>query len=126
MTLSPPDPPLADEAIRLLPLTPAYTAELEALVLEEDVRQFTRVPSEPPAGFVATVTDRAVARLNVFTYAGAVLGGVLTGIFATAHHLRVGFVVLAVLAAVSAMLAGAFRPARVALVGVSEATPPAD
>ncbi|MGW6226417.1 MFS transporter [Cellulosimicrobium cellulans] len=81
--------------------------------------------AEPPAGFVATVTDRAVARLNVFTYAGAVLGGVLTGIFATAHHLRVGFVVLAVLAAVSAMLAGAFRPARVALVGVSEATPPA-
>ncbi|KON75473.1 hypothetical protein M768_05945 [Cellulosimicrobium cellulans F16] len=81
--------------------------------------------AEPPAGFVATVTDRAVARLNVFTYAGAVLGGVLTGIFATAHHLRVGFVVLAVLAAVSAMLAGAFRPARLALVGVSEATPPA-
>ncbi|MGM7424828.1 MFS transporter [Cellulosimicrobium sp. CpK407] len=82
-------------------------------------------PVEPPAGIVATVTDRAVARLNVFTYAGAVLGGVLTGVFATAHHLRVGFVVLAVLAAVSAVLAGAFRPARVALVRVSETTPPA-
>ncbi|MCO7272665.1 MFS transporter [Cellulosimicrobium cellulans] len=82
-------------------------------------------PVEPPAGIVATVTDRAVARLNVFTYAGAVLGGVLTGVFATAHHLRVGFVVLAVLAAVSAVLAGAFRPARVALVSVSETTPPA-
>ena len=47
-----PDPPLADDAVRLLPLTPAYTAELEALVLEDDVRQYTRVPSEPPAGFV--------------------------------------------------------------------------
>ncbi len=82
-------------------------------------------PVEPSAGIVATVTDRAVARLNVFTYAGAVLGGVLTGVFATAHHLRVGFVVLAVLAAVSAVLAGAFRPARVALVSVSETTPPA-
>ncbi|MFD4994109.1 MFS transporter [Cellulosimicrobium cellulans] len=81
--------------------------------------------AEPSAGIVATVTDRAVARLNVFTYAGAVLGGVLTGVFATAHHLRVGFVVLAVLAAVSAVLAGAFRPARAALVSVSEATPPA-
>lgn len=80
--------------------------------------------AEPPGEIVATVTDRAVARLNVFTYAGAVLGGVLTGVFATAHHLRVGFVVLAVLAAVSAVLAGAFRPARVALVSVSEATPP--
>nr|WP_128082895.1 MFS transporter [Cellulosimicrobium sp. MM] len=61
---------------------------------------------------MATVTDRAVARLNVFTYAGAVLGGVLTGVFATAHHLRVGFVVLAVLAAVSAVLASAFRRPR--------------
>ncbi|MFF2268933.1 MFS transporter [Cellulosimicrobium cellulans] len=83
-------------------------------------------PVEPPAGIVATVTDRAVARLNVFTYAGAVLGGVLTGVFATAHHLRVGFVVLAVLAAVSAVLAGAFRPAGVVAPSpVSETTPPA-
>ncbi|MDF9875115.1 MFS transporter [Cellulosimicrobium cellulans] len=81
--------------------------------------------AEPSAGTVATVTDRAVARLNVFTYAGAVLGGVLTGVFATAHQLRVGFVVLAVLAAVSAVLADAFRPTRAALVSVSEATPPA-
>lgn len=80
---------------------------------------------EPAAGAVATVTDRAVARLNVFTYAGAVLGGVLTGVFATAHHLRDGFVVLAVLAAVSAVLASAFRPARVVAAPVSEATPPA-
>jgi hypothetical protein len=61
----------------------------------------------------------------VFTYAGAMLGGVLPGVFATAHQLRVGFVVLAVLAAVSAVLAGAFRPARVSVVSVSEATPPA-
>lgn len=80
---------------------------------------------DPAAGVVATVTDRAVARLNVFTYAGAVLGGVLTGVFATAHHLRVGFVVLAVLAAVSAVLASAVRPARVVAAPVSEATPPA-
>ena len=81
--------------------------------------------AEPSAGIVATARSVTVARLNVFTYAGAVLGGVLTGVFATAHHLRLGFVVLAVLAAVSAVLAGAFRPARVALVSVSEATPPA-
>lgn len=59
---------------------------------------------------VEAVTDRAVARLNVFTYVGAVLGGVLTGVFATAHQLRAGFVVLAALAAVSAVLAGRFRP----------------
>jgi MFS family permease len=64
---------------------------------------------EPPGGVVQTVTDRAVARLNVFTYAGAVLGGVLTGVFATVHHLRVGFLVLAALAAVTAIHARAFR-----------------
>lgn len=78
-----------------------------------------------PDAAVASVTDRAVARLNVFTYAGAVLGGVLTGVFATAHQLRLGFVVLAVLASVSVVLAGAFRPARSAPVRVTEPTPPA-
>lgn len=78
-----------------------------------------------PDAAVAAVTDRAVARLNVFTYAGAVLGGVLTGVFATAHQLRLGFVVLAVLASVSVVLAGAFRPARSAPVRVTEPTPPA-
>lgn len=84
----------------------------------------TGATGEAASGVVATVTDRAVARLNVFTYAGAVLGGVLTGVFATAHHLRVGFVVLAVLAAVSAVLASAFRPARAVAAPVSEAAPP--
>ncbi len=64
---------------------------------------------QPGPGFAPAVdaaTDWAVARLNVFTYAGAVLGGVLTGVFATAHHLRLGFAVLAGLAAVSAVMAG--------------------
>ncbi len=74
-------------------------------------------------GLVEAVTDRAVARLNVFTYAGAVLGGVLTGVFATADQLRVGFVVLAALAVVSAVLAGRFRPAP-APAGVSGTTLP--
>ena len=82
------------------------------------------VVAGPRDGVVAAVTDRAVARLNVFTYAGAVLGGVLTGVFATAHQLRAGFVVLAALAAVSAVLAGAFRPARAAPVTVTEPTSP--
>jgi len=77
-----------------------------------------------PAG-VAVVTDRAVARLNVFTYVGAVLGGVLTGVFATADQLRLGFAVLAALAAVSAVLAGAFRTARSVPAAVSETTPTA-
>lgn len=71
-----------------------------------------RASGETGPGLVEEVTDRAVARLNVFTYAGAVLGGVLTGVFATADQLRTGFVVLAVLATVSAVLAGRFRERR--------------
>jgi RimJ/RimL family protein N-acetyltransferase len=51
MSLSPPDPPLADDAIRLLPLAREYERGLEELVEEEDVRRFTRIPSDPPAGF---------------------------------------------------------------------------
>ncbi|WP_336705879.1 MFS transporter [Oerskovia sp. USHLN155] len=68
---------------------------------------------------VEAATDRAVARLNVFTYVGAVLGGAMTGVFATTDALRAGFGVLAVLALATVLLAGRFR--EVALpVDVSE------
>jgi MFS family permease len=56
-------------------------------------------------------TDRAVARLNVFTYVGAVLGGAMTGVFATTDALRIGFGVLAGLALATVLLAGRFREA---------------
>lgn len=91
-------------------------------------------PSDPSAPILAqvpmasstvdAVTDQAVARLNIFTYVGAVLGGVLTGVFATADALRAGFVVLAVLAFVSAILARTFREAAVkpALDGLPRVT----
>lgn len=68
----------------------------------------------PAAGVGPTVeeaTDRAVARLNVFTYVGAVLGGAMTGVFATTDTLRLGFGVLAVLALATVVLAGRFREA---------------
>jgi RimJ/RimL family protein N-acetyltransferase len=42
---------LADEEIRLVPLTAAYEQELGALVQDEDVRTYTRVPTEPRADF---------------------------------------------------------------------------
>jgi RimJ/RimL family protein N-acetyltransferase len=51
VSLRPPDPPLNDEAIRLVPLARKHEGSLEDLVEEEDVRRFTRIPSEPPAGF---------------------------------------------------------------------------
>ncbi|WP_203968324.1 MFS transporter, partial [Sediminihabitans luteus] len=62
-------------------------------------------------GDLERVTDEALSRLNVFTYVGAVLGGVLTGLFATGDHLRLGIGVLAVLASLSALLAHRFREA---------------
>lgn len=68
---------------------------------------------------VEDATDRAVARLNVFTYVGAVLGGAMTGVFATTDALRAGFGVLAVLALATVLLAGRFREAELT-VDVSE------
>ncbi|MFE4465898.1 MFS transporter [Oerskovia sp. NPDC056781] len=68
---------------------------------------------------VEAATDRAVARLNVFTYVGAVLGGAMTGVFATTDALRAGFGVLAVLALATVLLAGRFHEA-VLPVDVSE------
>ncbi len=62
---------------------------------------------------VEEATDRAVARLNVFTYVGAVLGGAMTGVFATTDALRLGFGVLAVLALATVVLAGRFREASI-------------
>ncbi|GAA3794902.1 MFS transporter [Cellulomonas soli] len=54
--------------------------------------------------------DAVVARLNVFNYVGAVLGGVLVGALATASTFRVGFVVPVVLALAVASVAGRFGP----------------
>ncbi|GAA3228932.1 MFS transporter [Oerskovia jenensis] len=74
----------------------------------------TGLPVGPAASGLPTVedaTDRAVARLNVFTYVGAVLGGAMTGVFATTDALRLGFGVLAALALATVLLAGRFREA---------------
>ena len=93
----------------------------------EAARTTSVVPATGPQAATVSVdaiTDQAVARLNIFTYAGAVLGGALTGVFATADALRAGFVVLAMLALVSAVLATRFREAAVVepgLPGVSKA-----
>jgi RimJ/RimL family protein N-acetyltransferase len=49
--LRPPDPPLADDAIRLVPMGARHVPGIEALLEDADVRQHTRVPSEPPPGY---------------------------------------------------------------------------
>ena len=48
-----PDPPLADEAIRLVLLSAAHEPVLAPLAEDEAVRAYTRVPTEPTPGFAA-------------------------------------------------------------------------
>jgi RimJ/RimL family protein N-acetyltransferase len=43
-----------------VPLTPAHEPELGTLVRDEDVRTFTRVPTQPPADFAATWIGRYI------------------------------------------------------------------
>lgn len=61
---------------------------------------------------VQLAADRAVARLNVYTYLGSLLGAVLVGGLATVADLRAGFAVPVVLAIAALPLAAAFAPTR--------------
>jgi RimJ/RimL family protein N-acetyltransferase len=58
VTLAPPEPPLADDVIRLVPVEPRHEAVLDSLLEDESVLRHTRVPSEPPDGFAATWLGR--------------------------------------------------------------------
>ncbi len=58
MNLQPPEPPLADEAIRLVRLGPRHEPGIDTLLADSDVRRHTRVPSDPPPGFAATWLGR--------------------------------------------------------------------
>lgn len=58
VTLQPPDPTLADDAIRLVPMAADHEPGIAALLEDADVRRYTRVPSEPPADFAATWIGR--------------------------------------------------------------------
>jgi RimJ/RimL family protein N-acetyltransferase len=60
VTLEPPEPPLADDAIRLVPVEPRHEAGIDALLEDEDTRRHTLVPSEPPDGFAAVWLGRYV------------------------------------------------------------------
>ncbi|MFF0813972.1 MFS transporter [Rhodococcus sp. NPDC003318] len=55
-------------------------------------------------------TDAVVARLNLFNYAGTVVGGGIVGAVAAASNLRVGFVVPLAFAMGLVLLAPAFHP----------------
>ena len=51
MPLTPPDPPLADDEIRLVPLTPAHVSAMLALTADPDVVSFTRAPAGADEAF---------------------------------------------------------------------------
>jgi RimJ/RimL family protein N-acetyltransferase len=47
-----PNPPLADDTIRLEPLTQAHAADFAELIKDSDVKRFTLVPSSADGAFV--------------------------------------------------------------------------
>jgi hypothetical protein len=89
--LEPPKPPLADDAIRLVPLEPRHETGIDALLGDEDVRRHTRIPSEPPEGFAATWLGRYLdgwrdgsrAGFAIEAHDGAFLG---LGMFVELEH----------------------------------------
>jgi RimJ/RimL family protein N-acetyltransferase len=54
VSLLPPEPPLADDAIALVPMAPRHVPGIEAMLEDADVLRHTRVPSRPPPGFAKT------------------------------------------------------------------------
>lgn len=64
-------------------------------------------------------TDAVVARLNLFNYAGTVVGGGVVGLVAMGSDLRAGFAVLLAFAIVLVVLAPAFHPSRTRTVPAS-------
>jgi RimJ/RimL family protein N-acetyltransferase len=52
LTLAPPDPPLADELIRLEPLSQAHARSFVPIVQDPEIGRFTYVPAEPDETFV--------------------------------------------------------------------------
>jgi len=58
VSLQPPSTPLADDAIRLVPMEARHVPGFEALLEDDDVRRHTRVPSEPPPGYGKTWLGR--------------------------------------------------------------------
>jgi RimJ/RimL family protein N-acetyltransferase len=102
MTAGPPGPMLADEAIRLVPLTRDHEPALADLVQDEDVRRYTRVPTEPSPDFVATWLgtyvegwrDGSRAGFAIETHDGEFLGlGLFVRIEREARQGEIGYVV---------------------------------
>ena len=79
--LSPPSPPLADDAVRLEPITAADARDMDALAQDPLVRRFTPVPNDPPPGYGETWAARYVEGWRVGVPAGFVIRDARTGAF---------------------------------------------
>ena len=87
MPLIPPDPPLADDTITLEPLSQRHVPVFQTLVLEEDIRRFTMVPTRPDRHFAANWvaryergwTEGSRAGFAILNGEGAIVG--FAGIF---------------------------------------------
>jgi ribosomal-protein-alanine N-acetyltransferase len=79
--LTAPDPPLADDVLRLEPLTQADHADLAALVADPDVQRFTRIPTDAGAAFVRGWIERYEAGWRDGTCAGFAARDVANGAF---------------------------------------------
>jgi RimJ/RimL family protein N-acetyltransferase len=79
--LTPPEPQLADDAIRLEPLTQAHAPEMLALARDADFERFTRVPVGADAPFVMRWIDRYESGWGDGSRAGFAVRGVEDGAF---------------------------------------------
>ena len=79
--LTRPEPALADDAIRLEPLTQRYRGEMLALTADPDVVRFTRVPAGADEAFAAGWIRRYETGWEDGTRAGFVVVGARDGAF---------------------------------------------
>jgi RimJ/RimL family protein N-acetyltransferase len=79
--LTPPEPPLADDAIRLDPLDEEHLPEFVELIGDEAVRRFTLVPSGAGEAFVRGWLDRYRVGWEDGSRAGFCIRGASDGAF---------------------------------------------
>src|SRR5918992_4991305 len=102
MTRVLPRPVLADESIRLVPLTPAHEPFVAALAQDDEVRAFTRFPTQPTSEFAGawlTIYDEgwgdgSRAGFAIETHDGEFLGlGLFVQLEIEARQGEIGYVV---------------------------------
>ncbi|HEX3268823.1 MAG TPA: GNAT family N-acetyltransferase [Gaiellaceae bacterium] len=102
MTLPGQRPVLQDDAIRLVPLTADHEPGVAALVQDEDVREYTRVPTKPNADFAGEWLTRyeegwrdgSRAGFAIETHDGEFLGlGLFVSIESEGRQGEIGYVV---------------------------------